>query len=87
MSQKVNEKDNLLFEGSKSDLENAHDIIRKINIERLDINNHEDLEKLFVKEKIKTPNNNRGFINGNISLLILGILSFVLITILLMLNF
>ena len=87
MSQKINEKDNLLFEGSKSDLDNAHDIIRKINIERLDINNNEDLEKLFVKERIKTPNNDRGFISGNITLLILGILSFVLITILLMLNF
>ena len=85
MSQKVNEKENLLFEGSKSDLEYAHDIIRKINIERLDINNNEDLEKLFVKERIKTPD--RGFVSSNITLLILGMLSFVLITILLMLSF
>ena len=87
MSQKVNEKDNLLFDGSKSDLDNAHDIIRKINIERLDINNNEDLEKLFVKERIKTPDRDRGFVSGNITLLILGMLSFVLITILLMLSF
>lgn len=87
MSQKVRENDNLLFEGTKLDLDNAHDIIRKINIEKLDINNHEDLEKLFVKEKIKTPNNDRGFISGNITIFILGILSFVLVAILLMLNF
>lgn len=87
ISQTVNEKENLLFEGGKKDLEHVENIIRKINIERLNINNNEDLEKLFVKERIKNPNNNRGFISSNISLLILGILSFVLITILLMLSF
>ena len=85
--QNVSERDNILFEGNKDDLNNVKDIIRKINIERLDINNNEDLEKLFVKEKIKTPNNDRGFVSSNITIFILGILSFVVLAILLMLNF
>lgn len=87
ISQNINEKDNSLFEGTKSSLENAHDIIRRINIEKLDISNHEDLEKMFEDKKIKTPNNDRGFITGNITILILSILSFILVIILLMLNF
>ena len=85
--QNVSERDNILFEGKKQDLDNVKDIIRKINIEKLDINNNEDLEKLFVKEKIKTPNNDRGFISSNITIFILGILSFIVVAILIMLNF
>lgn len=87
MSQNVDEKGNLLFEGSKNDLDNVNNIIREIGIEKLNITNNDDLEKLFVKERIKTPNNDRGFASSNITILILGILSFVLITILLMLSF
>lgn len=85
--QNINERDNILFEGNKNDLNKVQQVVKKINIEKLDINNNDDLENLFVKEKIKTPNSDRGFISSNITIFILGILSFVVLAILLMLNF
>lgn len=85
--QVVSEGTNILFEGSKKDLNVAKDIIKQITIEKLNVNSEEDLKNIFVKEKIKKPTKDSGFVTGNISLMILGILSFVLLSILLILNF
>lgn len=87
ISQVVNENSNTLFEGSDKDLNAAKDIIKKITIEKLNINNDEDLKKIFIKEKIKKPTWDSGFVTGNITLFILGTLSFFLISILLILYF